>query len=80
MTVAMSSTDEESDWDEIEIPHPPAQPSLTETIDIPLAEPEQHHQLEHDIEITLTKTGGINNQQQEEAAAFVYNVFLYGHN
>ncbi|KAF8610433.1 Rad4-domain-containing protein [Ceratobasidium sp. AG-I] len=65
----MNSTDEESDWDEIEIPLPPAQQSLTGTIDIPLAEPEHHHRLEHDIEITLTKTGGTNKQQQEEATA-----------
>ena len=72
----MNSTDEESDWDEIEIPLPPAQQPPTGTIDIPLAEPEQNYQLEHDIEITLTKTGGVNKQQQEEAIALVHKVVL----
>jgi hypothetical protein len=65
----MDSSNEESDWDEVEIPQPLSlQP---DSIDIALVETEAHPQLEHDIEITLTRTGGTNSHQQEQAAASV---------
>lgn len=75
----MDSTDEESDWDEVEIPLPPAPQPPAETIVIPLTEPEQHPQLEYDIEIILTKKGGTNKQQQEEAAALVPSNIIHDH-
>ncbi|QRW00503.1 DNA repair protein RHP42 [Ceratobasidium sp. AG-Ba] len=63
----MDSSGDESDWDEVEIPQLPSnQPD--ETIDIPLVAGDSYPQLEHDIEITLTRAGGTNKQQQEEAA------------
>ncbi|KAG9127045.1 hypothetical protein FRC07_000881 [Ceratobasidium sp. 392] len=64
----MDSSDDEGDWDEVEIPQAPLAQPQPEFIDIALVEAESHPQLEHDIEITLTKAGGTNKQQQEEAA------------
>ncbi|KAG8746562.1 hypothetical protein FRC10_004414 [Ceratobasidium sp. 414] len=73
----MDSSDDEGDWDEVEIPQAPlAQPG---SVDIALVEAESHPQLEHDIEITLTKAGGTNQQEQEEAArqVIVYVIPLH---
>ncbi|KAG9097692.1 hypothetical protein FS749_005727 [Ceratobasidium sp. UAMH 11750] len=64
----MDSSDDEGDWDEVEIPQAPLEGPQPESIDIALVEAEPYPQLEHDIEITLTKAGGINKQEQEEIA------------
>ncbi|KAG8691889.1 hypothetical protein FRC11_006470 [Ceratobasidium sp. 423] len=64
----MDSTDEEDFWDEVEVPQPT--PALqTETVEIPLTEPEPHQPLDYNIEITITKKGIPTNEEQAEALA-----------
>lgn len=63
----MDSTDEEDFWDEVEVPLP----NIPGVIEVPLVEPETHAPLEHNIEITLTRKGGVNKEQQEQALALV---------
>ncbi|KAG8711078.1 hypothetical protein FRC09_020781 [Ceratobasidium sp. 395] len=65
----MDSSDDEGDWDEVEIPQAAPIYPQPEPIDIALVEVASHPQLEHDIEVTLTKAGGISKQQQEEASS-----------
>ncbi|KAG9103017.1 hypothetical protein FRC06_000465 [Ceratobasidium sp. 370] len=71
----MDSSDDEGDWDEVEIPQVSLAAPQPESVDIALVEAESHPQLEHDVEIILTKVGGTSKQEQEEAAR---QVVIYG--